>query len=247
MKLTPEQINTLCVKVQNGCNRSLEVMLKAYEKLILSRISKQFKRHDTMYKEDLYQEACIAFIKGCRKYDTTLEASFVTYVIYRIDTALCRFQSRPIKTPQSHIEMEKNYYKVKALVKHGLCLDKALEGTGINKENFLAMDGHYNARYDSLVIYGDTDSKNLTENLNCEDQVAPEDWVQERQYKRLLHKLLNQLTDVEKNILKHRYELDGYELLSWAELSSKYNLAHRTVQLRRTTGLNKLKELYHET
>lgn len=240
-ELTDKQIGELCLKVQQGCMRSQETLLQQYERYIYSRVCKQFTRHNPIYKEDLYQEACMAFIQSCRKYDPTLGSAFSTYATYRMDTALRRFQSRPLKTPQTHIEMEKTYYAVKKKLAKGVSLGKALKGTGVSVENFEAMDKHYSSSYDSLDMSVDG-YKTLEESYDFKDYESPYRQAMQKDQTTYVMKLLGELSDEERVVIKHRYEIDGYELLTWPELSAKYGMSVRTCFNRNDSAIVKLQQ-----
>lgn len=245
-ELSQEKIALLCLKVQQGCMRSQETLLRQYELYLYSRVCKQFKRHHPVYKEDLYQEACMAFIKSCRMFDPTQGAAFITYATYRIDTALRRFQSRPLRTPQTHIDMEKTYYAVKKKLAKGVSLEKALTDTTVSIENFKAMDIHYNTFYDSLDV-SENDYSSLEERYDFKDYESPYHNAMQKDLSTYVMKLLDVLSEEERIIIKHRFEIGGYDLLTYQELSDKYGMSMRTCFNRNDSALFKLQKAVERT
>ncbi len=70
MEERPEcKLNTLLLSAKNGDGQAFEALLETYSPLIESQAAK-FAGSFPAYREDLYQEACIAFYRAVENFDT---------------------------------------------------------------------------------------------------------------------------------------------------------------------------------
>ena len=243
--MTPNEEIKLCVKYQQGCNASLERLLVRYDKYLKSRVQKLIHRHGQDYFDDLYQESCMAFMKGCIAFKPELGQPLRTYITYWVDTRIKRFQSRDFKTPQTMLDKEISYYNVNKMILLGMPLEEALQKCRIDKNLYTRMKEFYSVRYDSEYKGLDGKTFLITDRIEDPDE-CPLELAQRNNLKESLHKLLSDLPDKEREILKHRYEIEDYPLLTWAELASKYDMKHRTIQLHKQKAEQKMQEVVNQ-
>ena len=79
MSLTIEDVNELIKKIQNGDQKSKEILVNENIPLVWS-IVHRYK--NTFYdKEDLFQIGCLGLLKAIDKFDTSFNVAFSTYAV----------------------------------------------------------------------------------------------------------------------------------------------------------------------
>lgn len=116
--LTHEQTTALIVAAKNGDFNAKTTLVCENENLIRS-ILKRFKNKGESY-EDLYQIACVGFMKAINNFDTSFNVRFSTYLVPMIIGEIKRFMrddgiikvSRVIKTQRLGINRFIEKYKI---------------------------------------------------------------------------------------------------------------------------------------
>ena len=76
-------------KAKTGDNRSKEILLE-HNALLLKSLIRRFKNKGVEY-DDLYQLACIGFLKAIDRFDEKFEVRFSTYAVPMIVGEIKRF------------------------------------------------------------------------------------------------------------------------------------------------------------
>ena len=198
------------VKAQNGDKDKMAKLVEENQGLIWN-IAKRFlgRGYD---KEDIYQIACIGFIKSIRRFDASFEVKLSTYAVPYILGEIKKFlrDDGPIKVSRSLKELNIKVVELqKEYLKQGkdLTLIEISEILKVPKEEIiLAMESSKQTESIESSMYNNEKSN---KNLNLIDTLSTnKDEATLITNKVALQKLINNLKDREKEIILLRFYKD---------------------------------------
>ena len=206
--LTFEQTNEYLTKAKAGDMYAKTVLIKENENLIRS-IVKRFKNKGECY-EDLYQIACVGFIKAINNFDLSFGVRFSTYLVPMITGEIKRFLrddgiikvSRVIKTQRFQINKFIEEYKNSHMgdsptieqVSNALMLDKS--------EIVMALDS---AKIPISIYEKQEDDENGIELI---DKISNEGEEEKMVDKLMIKSIIEDLPTRDKKIILLRYFRD---------------------------------------
>lgn len=194
-----EENKILIMKSQSGDERSLEKLIVKNNGLIWS-IVRRFS-----YKEaepdDLYQIACIGFIKAVRRFDFSYNVELSTYAVQYIFGEIRKFvrDDGIIKVSRHIKELGIKIKEIKNIYGNDLQMSKLSEILGINEDE-ICMAISANKKIESINQY-------IYEDGSCEiiDKISVRNDEENILDKILVSDLIDNLEKKEKKIIKLRY------------------------------------------
>lgn len=179
--------------------------------LVYSVAKRFFNRGYDM--EDITQIGTIGLIKAIDKFDLTQPVMFSTYAVPMISGEIKRFirDDGMIKISRS---IKENAWKIRqacemVIQKYGreATLEEIAELTGISKEDIvMALDASKEVESIYQTVYqGDGNTVFIVDKLAATTQIAPNEGVIN---KMMLKQLIDNLTDMERDIIRMRYYED---------------------------------------
>lgn len=204
--------------------------------------------------DDLIQVGFLGLLAAAEKYDGGNGAKSSTYAVHWIKREIkheIREHGFSIKIPNNLMNtIEKCVRLDTSLMQQGLERDErlltiadTLDLTVQKVKKRLSMRNQY-LQYVSLNSIVDVDNRTELEEITPDENTPlPEDEAEKGDLIERLHKVLDKLDAQEHVIIKHRYGIDGFEVLLYSELSVKYNLSEERIRRIEEKALKKLKYL----
>ena len=194
-----EENKILIIKSQSGDEKSLEKLIKQNNGLIWS-IVRRFSYRE-IEADDLYQIACIGFIKAVKRFDFNYNVELSTYVVQYIFGEIRKFlrDDGIIKVSRHIKELGLKIKEMKQIYGNDLQISKLSEMLGI-KEDEICMAISASKKIESINQY-------IYEDGSCEiiDKIKEENDEENILDKILISDLIDSLGKREKEIIKMRY------------------------------------------
>lgn len=194
-----EENKILIIKSQSGDEKSLEKLIKQNNGLIWS-IVRRFSYRE-IEADDLYQIACIGFIKAVKRFDFNYNVELSTYVVQYIFGEIRKFlrDDGIIKVSRHIKELGLKIKEMKQIYGNDLQISKLSEMLGI-KEDEICMAISASKKIESINQY-------IYEDGSCEiiDKINVENDEENILDKILISDLIDSLGKREKEIIKMRY------------------------------------------
>lgn len=157
-----EQAKTLIVKSQSGDEEALATLIQENNGLIWSIVRRFWYRE--MEPEDLYQIACIGFIKAVRRFDFSYEVELSTYAVQYIFGEIKKFirDDGIIKISRNIKELGAKIKQVKRMYGDQIKTSKMAQILKVSEEE-IAMALEAGKKVESINQY-------IYEDGNCEKQ-----------------------------------------------------------------------------
>jgi RNA polymerase primary sigma factor len=244
--LSPEEEITLTRNARNGDRESLERLLKANLRFVVS-IAKKYQNHGISL-EDLISEGNIGLIKAAKRFDETRGFKFISYAVWWIRQSILQAisqQSRLVRLPLNKVdvvtkmrkiyqELEKEYDRepTTAEIAEAMELSKdEIEDTIMAAAKELSMDG----------ISGDEDEASLLDVLPATNVIDPEDSLDEESLHMEVEGALSVLSKREADIIRSYFGLDAEQAMTLEQIGDEYNLTRERIRQIKEKALSKLR------
>ncbi|MBD3274166.1 MAG: sigma-70 family RNA polymerase sigma factor [Candidatus Marinimicrobia bacterium] len=244
--LSPEEEITLTRNARNGDRESLERLLKANLRFVVS-IAKKYQNHGISL-EDLISEGNIGLIKAAKRFDETRGFKFISYAVWWIRQSILQAisqQSRLVRLPLNKVdvvtkmrkiyqELEKEYDRepTTAEIAEAMELSKdEIEDTIMAAAKELSMDG----------ITGDEDEASLLDVLPATNVIDPEDSLDEESLHMEVEGALSVLSKREADIIRSYFGLDSEQAMTLEQIGDEYNLTRERIRQIKEKALSKLR------
>lgn len=256
--LTKEEEKNLFKKYGAGDGAAKQKIAQANLRLVVS-IAKTYIGKSKLNFLDLIQEGNLGLLIAIEKFDINKGYKFSTYATYWIKQSINRAmieQARTIRLPEYLIDNISKINRAKAqLAEQGLPeTDEAiLKITGLPLKQYKATK---NVPPDSTSLdtpLGDEDQCTVGELIEDDNIEEFEKRVFQSEAKMVLNNMLDTLTEREKNIIEHRFGLNGKTAKTLIETGEAVSLSRERVRqleeqamrkLRHPARINKMKEIY---
>lgn len=194
-----EQNRTLILKSQAGDEESLEQLIQENNGLIWSIVRRFWYRE--MEPEDLYQIACIGFIKAVRRFDFSYHVELSTYAVQYIFGEIKKFlrDDGMIKISRNIKELGNKIRNLKKLYGDHLRISQMAQMLGVPEEEIgMAIEAGKKVESINQYIYEDG-------NCQIQEKIIVESNEEQMIDRILISDLMEHLKIREKEIIKLRY------------------------------------------
>jgi len=247
--LTKEEELKLLIAAKNGCEESKEKLILSNLRLVVNVAKKYTKKGLGLI--DLISEGNFGLIHAIKKFDVEKGFRFSTYAVWWIKQSITKSiisKGREIRIPSykydmlnkvnkyimNHV-METSKYPNFNEISKGLDIPEAkIQKVMLEFQDLMSL----NASIGEDIFLEDTISQPEEESL--ENQVLREIGREE------IIKMLDGLKPREKEIVKLRYGIDGYDIHTLEEIGKTFNITRERVRQIEKKTLLKLKTIFSE-
>lgn len=240
LKYTPlskRELKILIVKAKAGDNKAMQRIVQSILRFVLKYIRRARFHSECYTNNDFFNIATIGVINAVHGFDINYENSFITYARWHIMAIINRYLQidNLVKMPRAWRYIR---YMYKAEAYNGeVDLDEFSERIKVPKsriEKFLKND----IQVCDLSPSEDDDMQDSV----YENQPDPKDHFQKLYSDYDSDKILNELEDRDREIIKMRYGLPPYyKEHSYREIGLVYDISHEAIRQRVVKSLEKLK------
>lgn len=223
---------TLIIKSQSGDDEALEKLIEENNGLIWS-IVRRFWYRD-IEPEDLYQIACIGFIKAVRRFDFEFNVELSTYAVQYIFGEIKKFirDDGIIKVSRNIKELGVKIKHLKSMYGDHIKLDKMSELLKVSEEEIcMAMDANKKVESINQYIYDDG-------NCQVQEKIITDNNEEKVIEKILISDLMEHLKIRDREVIELRYFKEKTQM----QVANMMGISQVQVSRIEKRTLNKLKE-----
>jgi len=247
--LTKEEELKLLIAAKNGCEESKEKLILSNLRLVVN-VAKKYTRKG-LGLIDLISEGNFGLIHAIKKFDVDKGFRFSTYAVWWIKQSITKSiisKGREIRIPSYKYDMLNKINKY--IMNHVMETSKYPDFNQISK----GLDIPEGKIQKVMLEFQDLMSLNASigEDIFLEDTISqPEEQSLENQVlreigKEEITKMLDALKPREKEIVKLRYGIDGYDIHTLEEIGKTFNITRERVRQIEKKTLLKLKTRFSE-
>lgn len=244
--LKPEEEIELAKKIQQGDQKSLDKLIKANLRFVIS-VAKQYQNQG-LTMGDLINEGNLGLIKAARRFDETRGFKFISYAVWWIRQSILQAlaeQSRVVRLPLNRVgalnkiaktssNLEQEYERAASPeeIAEELEMDVAevLEAMKISGRH-LSMDSPFKLGEDNRLL----------DVLKDDKQPPPDMELQIDSLKTDIDMVLNSLTEREASVVRLYFGLNRETALTLEEIGELFNLTRERVRQIKEKAICKLR------
>ena len=243
----------LCLLIQSGEQQAKQDLCIKNQRLV-GKVAAEYVGYNgnDLDIDDLIQVGFLGLLAAAEKYDAGNGAKFSTYAVHWIKREIkqeIREHGFSIKIPNNFMSTIEKCIKLDtSLMQQGIEPDERLQTiadtldlTVEKVKKCLSMQKQY-MQYVSLNSIVDEENRTELEDVTPDENTPlPEDEAEKGELIERLHKVLDKLDAQEQEFIRHRYGIDGFEVLLYSELSVKYDLSEDRIRQIEERALRKMK------
>ena len=261
--LSDAETEKLFLEMQEGSIEAEAKLLKHNLRLVLKETNRNTNKG--LDESDIYQEGCIGLLKAIRRFDIKRGFKFSTYATYwirqRIGLAIFE-KSRNIRIPnytyQKASEMNKIITNFEAIYNREPTIDELAKIMNLSKKRVSEI---YGARFDTLSLNklttnqtSETDGTEFGYFIADKVEDPEESFIKKERSAKILEFFASlELSDRDIQILYSRFEINGTQKKTLAELAEEFGVTHQAINqveervLRKIISMNKIDEFCNLT
>lgn len=244
--LSSETEAKVAARIHKGDQEAVDILVKANLRFVVS-VARNYQNQG-MSLCDLINEGNIGLVRAAQKFDEKKNFRFISYAVWWIRQAILQSlaeHSRIMRLPlnkagaihkisKTQTELEQRFNRIPDA-------SEIAEELGI-PENTVSETIAIASSHVSLdAPLKDTDSSSLVEVIQTSSDDSPEDELQTISLHKEIHKILNFLTEREKEIIKLYYGIENETAYTLDEIGRKFNITRERVRQIKSKAISRLK------
>lgn len=244
--LTPEQEKELAARIQRGDGEALKQLVEGNLRFVVS-FSKKFRGWGLSF-QDLINEGNIGLMEAAKRFDPKKGTRFITYAVWWIRQAIIHAiseQGGPFRIPQKQANLLYNIHKTIAamtpVLERAPTAAEIAEELDVSRENIETL---MSAQNEDVPLetsgFGDDSDFQLLDKIEQETMPPVDQRLMEESFRTLLNRMLRDLDDKEREVLRLRYGLDDNMPHTLKQAGEKLGLSRERVRQIESSAMKKL-------
>jgi RNA polymerase primary sigma factor len=245
--LSSENEAALATRIRKGDQEALDILVKANLRFVVS-VARNYQNQGISLC-DLINEGNVGLVRAARRFDEKKNFRFISYAVWWIRQAILQSlaeQSRIMRLPlnkagaihkinKKQIELEQRFNRIPDVSEIAIELnisESAVQETINIASSHVSLDAPLK----------DNDGSSLIDMIQQNDGQNPDDGLHAISLQEEIRRVLSDLTEREKEILKLYFGIDNEAAFTLDEIGRKFNITRERVRQIKTKALDRLKK-----